>query len=238
MDPGAHLHPAQQEQAIAGPGKNYTTPAPLCIFTSVANAERHLPDIARKPQGGVPWENHLAVTEVFPHMCLPACCLLSSKTLLLWCNVMVKEHNRSLSASVACWGHAYFEAPHLRSLEAKQGGMERVHGRLSPSRNLVLLVILSLISPHGHSYIGALVCAPCCEGSWQMGHSSCWVGAPQILVVPRQLPFQSQTSWLKLTLCRESALYKLSALKPNTSTPSLHHKSSFGATFHSAPLHK
>lgn len=76
-----------------------------------------------------------------PHMPLPACCPLSSKTLLLWCNIMVKEHNRSLSASVACWGHAYFQAPHIMSLEAKQAGMERVHSRLSPSRNSVLLVL-------------------------------------------------------------------------------------------------
>lgn len=75
VDPGAHFHPAQQEWAIAGPGKNYTTRAPLCIFISVASAERHLPDVVRTSQGGLPWENHLAVTEVFPHICR---CLLAA----------------------------------------------------------------------------------------------------------------------------------------------------------------
>jgi len=100
--PGAHLHPAQQEQVIAGAGKSYTTLALLCVLISVANAERHLPKDERKSQGGVPWENHLAVTGGFPHICLPACCPLSSVTLLLWCNIIVKEHSRSLSSSVAC----------------------------------------------------------------------------------------------------------------------------------------
>lgn len=162
VDPGAHLHPAQQDQATAGSGKNYTTQAPLCIVILVASGERLLLVLVRIPQGTVCWKKHLAVNRVFPHMCMPVCCCLSSQTLLLCCKAIVKEHNKSLSASVV----------------------------------------------------------------------------PQSLVVPRQLPPQSQTLWLKHTRCTESALYKLSALKPNTSTPSLHCKSTFGATFQSAPLHK
>lgn len=141
VGPEAHLHPAQQEQAIAGPGKNYVTHAPLCILISVANAARHLSNVVRKPQGRMHWENHLAVIRGFPKLCLLASCPLSSQTLLFWCNILVKDHSMSLSASVACWGHVNFQSPCIRFLEAKQAGMERVNGWLSPSRNPVLLVL-------------------------------------------------------------------------------------------------
>lgn len=149
VGPAAHFQAAQQEQPIAGQART-TQLRHGCIFISAASAERHLPEVARKPQGGVLWEHHLAVTEVFPHMCLPACCPLSSETSLLWCNIMVKEHNMSSSVLVACQVHAYFQARHLSSLEAKQawkGIMAGFHPVETPLLGLYL-ALLALIVLH------------------------------------------------------------------------------------------
>lgn len=139
-----HFQPTQQEQAVAGQART-TQLRHCCIFISAASAERRLPEVARKPQGGALWENHLAVTKVFLHTCLPACCPLSSKTSLLWCRIMVKERNRSLSASVACQVHAYFQASHLSSPEAKQA-RQGITAGFHPIETVSLGLYLALLA--------------------------------------------------------------------------------------------
>lgn len=117
------------------------TETPLFIFISMADAERHLPDVAKEPlrwsalgePSGCSWGRSPCVLDCF----LPSNVI----TFLLWCNIVVQEHNVSLRASVTCWGHAHLQAPHLRYLEAKQAGMERVCSRLSQGRNPVLLAL-------------------------------------------------------------------------------------------------
>lgn len=69
------------------------TQTPRLIFTLVADAERPLPDVARKPQGGAPWGNQMAVTEAVPCVCFPAFCPSNAITFLLWCNIVVQESN-------------------------------------------------------------------------------------------------------------------------------------------------